>query len=221
MRKKFIDKNRIPAVYRRIAPTYDLWARLTETKARDICLEWAAIRNGESVLEIAVGTGQAFEKIVSANPDGRNEGIDITEPMLQRARQRMASHPNANYRLAIGDAFDLEFADASFDVIVNNYMFDLLPQDDFQPVLREFRRVLRRGGRLVLVNMAQGERWHHRLYERLYELSPSLMGGCRGVSLSSEVEAAGFVDVSREYLAQLGFPSEVISARLPPGKTPA
>jgi ubiquinone/menaquinone biosynthesis C-methylase UbiE len=210
MRKKFIDKNRIPAVYRRIAPTYDLWARLTETKARDICLEWAAIRNGESVLEIAVGTGQAFEKIVSANPDGRNEGIDITEPMLQRARQRMASHPNANYRLAIGDAFDLKFADARFDVIVNNYMFDLLPEADFAAVLAQFKRVLRPGGRLAMVNMTVGEKWRHRLWHGVYRIHPALLGGCRGVRLLPWLEDAGFLRLRRQYVSQFGFPSEIV-----------
>ncbi len=210
MRKKFIDKNQIPAVYRRVAPTYDLWARLTETKARDICLEWAAIRNGESVLEIAVGTGLAFEKIVSSNPDGRNEGIDITEPMLQRARKRMASHAGANYRLAIGDAFDLEFADASFDAIVNNYLFDLLPEADFAAVLAQFKRVLRPGGRLAMVNMTVGERWRHRLWQSLYRVHPALLGGCRGVRLLPWLEDAGFLRLRREYVSQFGFPSEVV-----------
>lgn len=66
---------------------------------------------------------------------------------------------------------------------------------------------------LVLVNMAQGERPWHRFYERLYVLRPELMGGCRGVSMKPEVEAAGFTSVKRQYLTQLGFPSEIITAR--------
>jgi len=135
--------------------------------------------------------------------------------MLARARRRL-ERQGLGGELSVADAHRLGFPDASFDLLVNNYLFDLLPQSDFQPVLHEFRRVLRGGGRLLLVNMAQAERWHQRLYEYLYRLSPSLMGGCRGVSLASDVEAAGFKDVRREYLAQAAFPSEVISARVPP-----
>ena len=52
-----ISKDRVPDVYRRIAPVYDVWAWLTERDARDRCLKLAAIRDGESVLEVAVGTG--------------------------------------------------------------------------------------------------------------------------------------------------------------------
>ena len=43
----------------------------------------------------------------------------------------------------------------SFDLLINNYMFDLLPEPDFEPVLAEFGRVLKPGGRLVLANMAR------------------------------------------------------------------
>lgn len=209
-----VPQTEIAAVYERVAGVYDIWGWLTESRARRRCLERAGVRDGEALLEVAVGTGLTLTELARCNPHGRSVGVDLTPGMLARARRRV-ERKGMPVELGIADAHRLGFPDGSFDLLVNNYMFDLLPQGDFQPVLREFRRVLRRGGRLVLVNMAQGERWHHRLYERLYELSPSLMGGCRGVSLSSDVEAAGFVDVSREYLAQLGFPSEVISARLP------
>ena len=74
-----LEKSKVSDVYRRVAPTYDLWAWLTESKARDRCLELAAIRDGEAVLEVAVGTGLAFERILKSNPSGRNEGIDLTE----------------------------------------------------------------------------------------------------------------------------------------------
>lgn len=141
-----IEKGRVPGIYRRIAPSYDLWAWLTESKARDRCLDLAAIRDGEDVLEVAVGTGLAFERVLAANPHGRNEGVDLTEAMLIRAERKAAKSGSKNYRLRVGDAYALDFADNSFDVLINNYMFDLLPQQDFPAVLGEFRRVLRRAG---------------------------------------------------------------------------
>ena len=206
-----LDKSKVPDTYRKVAPIYDLWARLTESKARDRCLELAAIQDGEAVLEVAVGTGLAFEKILRANPTGRVEGVDLTDGMLLRAERRVAATGRTNYRLSIGDAYDLSFADDGFDVLINNYMFDLLPERDFPEVLAEFRRVLRPRGRLVMVNMARGERWYNGVWTSIYRLSPALLGGCRGVSLLEHLQAAGFQQTAREYLSQFTFPSEVIT----------
>jgi ubiquinone/menaquinone biosynthesis C-methylase UbiE len=159
-----ISQGHISDLYRKIAPRYDLWARMTESKARDRCLEIAAIQDGESVLEVAVGTGLAFERI------------------LKGAEKRAASAGFKSYRLTVGDAYNLDFPDNDFDVLINNYMFDLLPEDDFQIVLAEFRRVLRPGGR------------------------------CRGVQVSPFLGQIGFVTLGRQYISQMTFPSEVICA---------
>ncbi len=205
-----IEKAQVVEIYRKIAPSYDLWAWLTESKARDRCLELAAIQNGEEVLEVAVGTGLAFERILKSNPSGRNEGIDLTEAMLIRADRKAAKSGSNNYRLRVGDAYDLNFPDDSFDVLINNYMFDLLPQQDFLTVLEEFKRVLRPGGRLAMVNMTKGERWFNGVWERIYRINPALLGGCRGVSLLPQIEVCGFRQTKREYMSQLTFPSEIV-----------
>ena len=214
-----LDKNRVAEVYRRIAPTYDLWAWLTETKARDRCLEIAAIQDGEDVLEVAVGTGLAFEKILASNPSGRNEGIDLTEAMLARARKKARRSGSQNYHLQVGDAYDLDFPDESFDVLINNYMFDLLPERDFSTVLAEFRRVLRPGGRLAMVNMTQGVRWYNGTWERAYRINPALLGGCRGVTLLPLLTECGFSQTSREYVSQMTFPSEIVYGTAPPKRS--
>ena len=205
-----LDQGQVPDLYRKIAPGYDLWARLTESKARDCCIEAAAIQDGESVLEVAVGTGLAFEKILRANPSGRNEGVDLTGAMLVRAERRAAKSGINNYSLRIGDAYALDFAEDEFDVLVNNYMFDLLPQNDFETVLAEFKRVLRPGGRLALVNMTGGERWYNGIWEWLYRKNPAWLGGCRGVKLVPSLERSGFVNIQRQYTSQMTVPSEVI-----------
>ena len=208
-----LDKSAIRRVYERLAPMYDFWAHLTEAKARRRCLEIAAVREGESVLEVAVGTGIVFAELVRANPSGKNEGLDLTEGMLARARARLAKQGVGSYHLQVADAYDLPFPDRTFDVVVNNYMFDLLPEGDFARVLGEMRRVLVPGGRLVLVNMTKGDSLLESLAEAVYRFRPEWMGGCRSVSLSPHLERAGFVDVKRELVTQMTFPSEVVSAR--------
>ena len=210
-----LENSRVSEIYRRIAPSYDLWAWLTESNARDRCLEMAAIKNGEAVLEVAAGTGLAFDRILKSNPSGRNEGIDLTEAMLMRADRRAAKSGLDNYRLRVGDAYDLDFPDDSFDVLINNYMFDLLPQQDFLTVLSEFKRVLRHGGRLAMVNMTNGENWHNGIWERIYRINPALLGGCRSVLLLPQLEMCGFIQTKREYISQLTFPSEIVCGIVP------
>lgn len=207
-----LDKGQIAAVYGKVAPVYDIWGKLTESNARRRCLEIAAVRDGEAVLEVAVGTGLTFAEIVKANPRGVNEGIDLTDAMLRRARARVEPIGGRHVRLALGDAYALQFPDDHFDVLVNNYMFDLLPQGDFASVLSEFRRVLKPGGRIVLVNMTKAARWSEQIAEAIYRLRPEWMGGCRGVLLEPYLREAGFSDVHREIISQFTFPSEILRA---------
>jgi ubiquinone/menaquinone biosynthesis C-methylase UbiE len=210
-----LKKKDVVDVYTQTAPMYDLWAFLTETKARQRSLVLAQIQDGMSILEVAIGTGLTFQEILKANPKGQNVGVDLTPAMLDKAEARIKKLGMNNYQIAVGDAYDLKFANAQFDLLMNNYMFDLLPETDFVTVLREFRRVLKPGGRLVLVNMTKGERFYERFWETVYTINPRWLGGCRGVMLSGPLQEAGFTHITREAISQFGFPSEIISARLP------
>ena len=207
-----LDPGSIRSVYTALAPIYDVWAVFTEGRARRRALELAAIRDGESILEVAVGTGLAFEEIVRANPSGRSEGIDLTPAMLARANRRLErAGLRGGRRLQVADASALPFGDATFDLVHNAYMFDLLPASLFDPVLGEMARVLRPGGRLVVLDMAPPHRWYHHLPAAICRL-----GGCRGVELAPYVETAGFLDLRTHTVVQMGFPSEIVCATRPP-----
>ncbi|MGH9803613.1 MAG: class I SAM-dependent methyltransferase, partial [Candidatus Acidiferrales bacterium] len=138
-------------------------------------------------------------------------GVDLSTGMLKATRRKV---PGA--RLARADARALPFASDAFDLVWASYLFDLIPTAEMTPVLEEFRRVLRAGGRLLLVNFSKsgaGLTW----WERLYGLTPSWLvpwafAGCRPVEAEPFVRAAGFVEVKREFVGE-GFPSEIITAR--------
>jgi len=198
--------------YNRIASIYDVFGVLMESKARQRALDIAAIKSGEKILEVALGTGLNFVEILKRNPLGWVEGVDISSKMLARAKKRISRTGRQNYTLYLSDCRHLPFEEESFDVLMNQYMFDIFPVEDFIPILLEFKRVLKDGGRIVLVNMTKGEKWLNQIYEEIYKLKPPLLAGCRGVRVQPFLEMSGFQEIKREYVSQLGFPSEVVRA---------
>ncbi|MHC4752326.1 MAG: class I SAM-dependent methyltransferase [Planctomycetota bacterium] len=208
-----VSQHEIANVYDSLSRFYDLWGNLTESRARNRALELAEIKNGQNILEVAVGTGLAFLEMVKKNPDGTNIGIDISEGMLQKARKRLSRLSGTNYTLKLGSALNIQESDEQFDLIMNNYMFDLISFDEMDIVLKEFNRVLKKEGKLVLVNMTVGETFGSGIYDLMYRVSPKMMGGCRGIRLSEKLSQHGFRVKSREYYQQFLFPSEVILAQ--------
>jgi demethylmenaquinone methyltransferase/2-methoxy-6-polyprenyl-1,4-benzoquinol methylase len=210
-----------------IRRTYDLWSTFygwfSLAVKRGIfrrAFERAAIRPGERVLEVAVGPGVGFREILKrVGRDDIVHGVDFSSQMLAKTEQRARRAGFANFRLQQADARRLPFADGAFDVVFNSYMFDLLPIPDMSQVLGEFHRVLKPGGRLVLVNLSKRDEGDLMLWERLYRsLSPRwaarILGGCRPVLTARLVQATGFVDVDREFIPHL-MATELVSARKP------
>ena len=196
--------------YNWIAPFYDLFGLLMESKARERALEIAAIQNGEKILDAAFGTGLNFVEILRRNPSGWVNGIDVSTKMLTRAKKRISKTGQENYALYLGDCRHLPFGDETFDVLMTQYLLDILPVEDFIPILMEFKRVLKDGGRIVLVNMTKGEKWLNHIYEGIYRVKPPLLAGCRGVLAQPFLDATGFKEFRREFISQWGFPSEVV-----------
>jgi ubiquinone/menaquinone biosynthesis C-methylase UbiE len=205
---------RVPRIYTRIAPVYEAWARGTESKARRRVLELASVRPGEDILEVATGTGVQLVRLARANPGGRTVGVEISDGMLAQTRRRLdEAGLYEEVELIPGSALELPFADDSFDVVVNGFMLDLLPRDDIPRALAEFKRVLRPGGRIVLSNMTKGERRRHRIWDWAYGRGIVLTANCRGVLAAPVLDELGFVGVSREYLSQMLFPTEIVTGQ--------
>jgi len=196
--------------YNLISPIYDIFGIVMEAKARARALELSGIKNGESVLEVAVGTGLNFREILRRNPNGWNEGIDISHKMLKRAQKRAIRTGILNYNLQLGDSRALPFADSTFDLLINQYMFDILPVTEYDRIVSEFRRVLKPDGRLILVNTTLPEKIRDRTLQWIFSVYPEAFSKCRGVLAEPYLEKFNFRDIQREYVVNLSFPSEVV-----------
>ena len=71
---RVLTKPEVMTVYTRVAPRYDLWATLTESRARRRVVELAAVRDGEAILEVAVGTGLLFTELLKPIRAGTPRG---------------------------------------------------------------------------------------------------------------------------------------------------
>lgn len=196
-----------------LARSYDIWSALTESRAAARALEVADFQPGESVLEVAVGTGLLFSKLAQVRGLKRCVGIEPAKAMLGRARRRLASQRIERTSLCRADARQMPFLPQFFDAIVNCYMLDLLSASDIQEVLKEFKRILKPAGRLVLLGMARPSWLIQGIWMSVYTLSPTLVGGCRPVSLSAYLATGGWRTERDEQISQIGFRSRLIRAR--------
>jgi phosphatidylethanolamine/phosphatidyl-N-methylethanolamine N-methyltransferase len=182
--------------YERIAPVYDLleWPMelLFSRWRRDL---WNSVDGGE-VLELGVGTG----KNLAYHPVRvRVTAVDFSPRMLKRARAK-ARRIGVSVKLELADVQTLPYPEHSFDTAVATFVFCSVPD----PVLglREVRRVLRPGGRLVLLEHVLSERrCLRRLMKGLAPLVRRLYGASIDRDTVGNVNAAGFSNVKATDLA--------------------
>jgi phosphatidylethanolamine/phosphatidyl-N-methylethanolamine N-methyltransferase len=142
-----LEGHAIERLYARCASVYDrLCGPILQAGRREAVREFA-LRQGDKVLEIGIGTGLT----ASYYPDDCSvTGIDVSGPMLRQAEKHIAAAACHNVQLLRMDAAHLRFPDESFDVVYAAYVISVVP--DPLSVLREMRRVCRVGGHIVLLN---------------------------------------------------------------------
>lgn len=105
------------------------------------------------VLDLGCGTGRFLAQLARAQPDARLYGVDLSPHYLEHAHGLLAEHPFLG--LSQENIESLPFADGSFDCVTSVFVFHELPKPVRRRVVREAIRVLRPGGRFVLLDSAQ------------------------------------------------------------------
>jgi len=149
------DRAFVRGLFNDTAPYYDTVNRIFSLGSggwyRRRCLLRAGLKSGQTVLDVAVGTGliaEAALRIVGA--DGDVIGLDLSEAMLAEARRKL------DIPLIQGTAEALPLADRSVDFVVMGYAIRHIA--DLQVCFDEFRRVLRPGGTLLLLEVSSPAR---------------------------------------------------------------
>jgi phosphatidylethanolamine/phosphatidyl-N-methylethanolamine N-methyltransferase len=147
-----VENDFVARVYENLASVYDLVFGPTLHPGRIEAIRKMRIRPGDSVLEVGVGTGINLSMYPSAC---EITGIDLSAPMLDKARDRILNKGLRNCRVMEMDAAQMKFPDESFDIVYAQYLISVVP--DPVKVAREMRRVCRRGGRIVILNHFKSE----------------------------------------------------------------
>jgi phosphatidylethanolamine/phosphatidyl-N-methylethanolamine N-methyltransferase len=166
-----LDKNTITKAYDRWAPVYDLVFGAVFDRGRQAAIV-AAERIGGRILEVGVGTGISLPDYSRAN---RICGVDISEAMLMKAQERVSELKMTHVEgLWVMDAEHLTFPDASFDVVVAQYVITTVPNPE--ATLDEFARVLKPGGEIILCSRVGAEAGLRRTLEKWFAPAARKLG---------------------------------------------
>ncbi len=208
--------NQVRGMFDRIAGVYDLMNSAMTAglhhQWRERAVDRAGVGPGSDALDVCCGTGDlALALRRRIGPDGRVVGCDFSEPMLELAR-RKSGEQGLPVEFGSADALDLPYGDASFDAVTVGFGARNLA--DLPRGLSEMARVLRPGGRLVILEITRPSReplasfyslWFDRMVPVLgsvagdpdaYSYLPdSVQGFPEPRELAAMIDAAGFVEI--------------------------
>jgi ubiquinone/menaquinone biosynthesis C-methylase UbiE len=146
------------------AKVYDLLAPLMtlglERRYHRIVIQQLALRGDEKILDLGCGTGTLTRDIAAALTDKKKScctGLDAAEKMIEIAQRKAADIPNIRFESAIAEK--LPHPDATFDAAVSTFFFHHINFELKKKVLAETARVLKPGGRFIIVDVDVPTTW--------------------------------------------------------------
>jgi len=208
----FETKEQTRAFYNKISRVYDLLSERSEAPMRKAGMELLRPKPGESILEIGFGTGHSLVSLAKAvGPQGRVSGLDLSDKMAKIAKENLArAGLLQRARIRRGDAAQLPYPAGSMDGVFMSFTLELFDTPEIPKVLEECKRVLRPGGRIVVVGMSkEGPKdplvnvfeWTHKHFPKFLD--------CRPIYARRALEKAG-VSVRKALTKHMWIPVEIV-----------
>ena len=181
---------------------------------REAGLKKLAPQPGERILEMGFGTGHCLVEIAKAvGPNGKVLGIDISDQMVAHSQDLLKREGLAERaELKCGDAEQLPYQANSVDGIFFSFTLELFDTPELPKVLAECKRVLRPGGRIVVVAVSKEGKQGVivNIFEWVHKHFPNLMD-CRPIYVRRALEAAGF-SIKEADVESMWVPVEIVLA---------
>jgi ubiquinone/menaquinone biosynthesis C-methylase UbiE len=178
-------------------------------------LQYTQLQPGENLLDVGCGTGQLTRLAAELlKKDGEVIGVDPSVEMLQVAKRNATKvHSKANFQLGVIES--LPFENEHFDIVLSSMMLHHLPPDLKRTGLAEIYRVLKPGGRLMVVDVDKPTSLLGRMLMFPWRKDPAVKENIEG-HVSKLIQNAGFLDVHHPRAKWRGFISFLLATK--PGK---
>lgn len=207
------SREKVKKYYDSISRVYDLFAGIFEEKYLDRGLKLLDIKGDEAVLEIGFGTGHSLKRM--ARSVGRATGIygiDISEGMLEVSSKKLEKASlDDKVELICGDVLDISLPENKFDCVFMSFTLELFDSPEIPKVLNKVKKILKPGGRLLLISMSKenGNSLMLMIYEWIHKNFPRI-ADCRPIYAEQALKDAGLGIYYREKVKFFGLPVGII-----------
>ncbi len=214
---KTLSRNAVRDFYDRFGARQDRQG-FYEDVALDALIELGEFSSARAVFELGCGTGRLAARLLADHlpSSARYVGVDLSSTMVSLARDRLAPFGDrCEVRLADGE-FHISSHGGPFDRFVSTYVLDLLSITDIQHCLIEAHTAMLQGGLFCHAGLTKGttpiSRIASALWNVIHRIKPTLVGGCRPLTLCDLLPDEQWRVVARKTLVSSGIPSEVVIA---------
>ena len=182
-------------------------------------LELGDFGSAEAIVEFGCGTGKFAQNLLEEHlPENATYiGFDLSETMVQLTRKRLVPAGSRASVVRTDGRPRVPLPPTSCDRFVSTYVLDLLSNQDISRTLAQAWKVLRPGGLLCLTGLTYGTTLISKLvvasWLAIHSLRPSLVGGCRPITLSDFLGPASWKILYSTTVVSWGVPSEVLIAK--------
>jgi SAM-dependent methyltransferase len=190
-----------------------------ERRALDRMLELGDFKSANAVVEFGCGTGRFAQRLFeeALPPNGTYIGFDLSDTMVQLTRKRLVPFGARASVVRTDGRPRIPLPPTSCDRFVSSYVMDLLSNQDISRTLAQAWKVLRPDGLLCLTGLTYGTTFLSKLtvafWLAVHSLRPSLLGGCRPISLTDFLGPASWKILYSTTVVAWGVPSEVLIAK--------
>jgi SAM-dependent methyltransferase len=194
------------------------WQRFYESRAVDDLIAHLKLDQAQSVFEFGCGTGRLAEILLDhfLPVKAAYTGVDISTTMVSLSRNRLARFGQRVQIIQTNGESKLPFETKSYDRFVSTYVLDLLEDEEIVALIAEAHRILNSKGLAGLVGLTRGFTLGSWLvggiWSAVHSLAPSVVGGCRPISLLESFNPPDWVVRYRTRISAFGVPSEVLVA---------